>query len=389
MTDKQSLRIRLFETQREAGRIKLAIPYKMKAEREAFKRLDTTYYHPNQQLWSIQNTEENLRKLEELFSDKLEKVVTGAPRRMPELVLTEASKIELQRCYQTIVLKGFSESTARNYLSALRPFFKYFESERLSEITKQQIEGYIFELIQKYKISEAAQNSIVNAIKCYYEHVLEKPREYYMITRPKKSNDLPNVLSQAEVMAIINQPENLKHKAILHCIYGSGLRIGELLRLRVKDIHSAEGYLYIKDGKGKKDRHTALSDYLLDLLRDYYRKYKPAYWLFEGRDGGQYSSTSIQKIYRKAVKETGSNPWSTPHTLRHSFATHLMERGANIRNIQAALGHSSSLTTEIYTRVTATNNKTLRSPLDSLYESGKFEGNKKKNTGTHKRDNRN
>lgn len=113
----------------------------MRAEREAFKRLDTTYYHPNQKLWSIQNTDENLRKLEKLFGDKPEKVETVAPRRMPELVLTEESQIELQRCYQTIVLKGFSESTAWNYLSALRPFFKYFESEKLSEVTKHQIEG--------------------------------------------------------------------------------------------------------------------------------------------------------------------------------------------------------------------------------------------------------
>jgi site-specific recombinase XerD len=373
MTDNKPCKITLYKAQPKAGRVKLAIPYKMKEEREAFKKLNSSYYHPNQRLWSLQNTEENLLKLDKLFGDKLEKQDTRPPPKMPSITLTEEAETALQLCYQTIVLKGYSDSTARNYLSALRPFFKYFEAEKLTEITKGQIEGYIFELIQKYKISEAAQNSTINAIKCYYEHVLERPREYYNITRPKKSHDLPNVLSQAEVMAVINQPKNLKHKTILHCIYGAGLRVGEVTRLRVKDIHSAEEYLFIKDAKGKKDRHTTLSQHLLKMLRNYYKKYKPAYWLFEGQDGGQYSSTSIQSIYRRAVKETGSNPWSTPHTLRHSFATHLMQRGVNIRYIQAALGHSSSKTTEIYTRVTAINNKTLRSPLDSLYESFSFE----------------
>ncbi len=159
---------------------------------------------------------------------------------------------------------------------------------------------------------------------------------------------------------------------MLHCLYGAGLRVGELLRLRVKDIRSDDGYIFIKDSKGKKDRHTSRSEHLLILLRGYYRAYKPAYWLFEGQDGGQYTAKSVQAVYRKAVNETKSNAWSTPHTLRHSFATHLMERGVNIRYIQSALGHSSSKTTEIYTRVTAISDRTMRSPLDSLYDSATF-----------------
>lgn len=373
MKSAQPQKIRLFKPQPKAGRIKLAIPYVMKEEREAFKKLNSSYYHPNQKLWSIQNTDEHIQKVKELFGDKLEWVEHRAPQKMPDITLTKEGEDELQRCYQAIVLKGFSDSTARNYLSALRPFFKYFEKEKLSEVTKEQIEGYIFELIQKYKISDSAQNMIINAIKCYYEHALGKPREYYNITRPKKSTDLPNVLSQAEVMAIINNPNNLKHKAILHSIYGAGLRVGEVRRLRVKDIHSNDGYLFIKDSKGKKDRHAVLSKRLLPLLRAYYKVYKPAYWLFEGQDGGQYSATSIQAIYRNAVKATGGNPWSTPHTLRHSFATHLMESGVSTRYIQTALGHASSKTTEIYTRVTSINNKTFQSPLDTLYDSFKFE----------------
>jgi site-specific recombinase XerD len=271
-----------------------------------------------------------------------------------------------------MVLKGFSTSTVRNYENSLRRFFQYFANADLTTLTKAQIEGFVYHMVSKYRMSDQAQNTLINAIKCYYEHTLGKPREYYEITRPKKTCDLPNVLSTKEVMAIINQPTNLKHKAMLHCLYGAGLRVGELLRLRVKDIRSDDGYIFIKDSKGKKDRHTVLSEHLLILLRDYYRAYKPAYWLFEGQDGGQYTAKSVQAVYRRAVKETKSNAWSTPHTLRHSFATHLMERGVNIRYIQSALGHSSSKTTEIYTRVTAINNKTMRSPLDSLYDSATF-----------------
>ncbi len=235
-----------------------------------------------------------------------------------------------------------------------------------------QIEGFIYLLITKYNISEQKQNLLINAIKCYYEHALGMPREYYTITRPKKSRNLPNVLSVEEVRLLLNHPKNIKHEAILHIMYAAGVRIGEVLRLRIKDIRSDDGYIFVKDSKGKKDRHTMLSPILLALLREYYKKHRPSYWLFEGQDGGQYSQKSIQNIYRKAVRETGGNPWSSPHTLRHCFATHLMQQGVNIRYIQSALGHASSKTTEVYTRILGINNKTLKSPLDTLYETVTF-----------------
>lgn len=373
MTTSTPQNITLFKPLPKANRIKLAIPYCMKVEREAFKRLDTSFYHPNQKLWSIYNTEENLKKVEALFGKSLKTVDTGTPKQMPQITLSETSEAELARTYQKMVLKGMSQNTIKTYCSSLKTFFHYFKLQALPTVTKEQIEGYVFELIMKYKISESTQNGIINAIKCYYEKVLEQPREYYNITRPRKSLNLPNVLSAQEVKAIINSPENLKHKAILHVIYAAGLRMSELLNLRVYDIRSDDGYIFVKDSKGNKDRHTVLSENLLTMLRSYYREFKPAYWLFEGQTGGQYSATSVQSIYRKAVKDTNSNPWSTPHTLRHSFATHLMLSGASSRSIQAALGHSSLETTEIYTHVLSTNNKTMKSPLDLLYEKSTFE----------------
>lgn len=311
-----------------------------------------------------------------MFGSKMIKQTTAPPRALPQIEVSEKMQEELDRNHQKMILKGFSAATIRNYQSNLTQFFKYFEGAEYRQVTKEQIEGYIFYLISKYNISTQKQNQLINAIKCYYEHTLELPREYYNITRPKRSKDLPDVLSEDEVRAIINYPTNIKHKAILHTIYGAGLRVGEVIRLRVKDIRSDDGYIFVKDSKGKKDRHTMLSDHLLKLLRDYYKQHKPGYWLFEGQTGGQYTAQSIQRIYRRAVKGTNSNPWSTPHTLRHSFATHLMKRGVNIRYIQSALGHSSTKTTEVYTRVLGINNKTLKSPLDSLYESTIFDENK-------------
>lgn len=360
----------------KAGRIKLHIPYNMLAEREAFKKLNSSYFHYHQKLWSIVNTPDNIKSLERMFGSKMIKQTTAPPRALPQIEVSEKMQEELDRNHQKMILKGFSTATIRNYQSNLTQFFKYFEGAEYRQVTKEQIEGYIFYLINKYNISSQKQNQLINAIKCYYEHTLEMPREYYNITRPKRSKDLPDVLSEDEVRAIINFPTNIKHKAILHIIYGAGLRVGEVIRLRIADIRSDDGYIFVKDSKGKKDRHTMLSDHLLVLLRDYYKQHKPGYWLFEGQTGGQYTAQSIQRIYRRAVKGTNSNPWSTPHTLRHSFATHLMKRGVNIRYIQSALGHSSTKTTEVYTRVLGINNKTLKSPLDSLYESTIFDENK-------------
>lgn len=366
----------MYKPHPKAKRLQFQIPYEQKEDWQAIKRLPSSFYNSTQKIWSLVNTEQSLNQVQQLFGDRLKIQETQTHAKIPRIEASKKIQLELDLNHQTMVLKGFSESTIKTYSHDLKLFFNYFEKYDLKSVGKEQIEGFVFHLISKYKISEQKQNAIINAIKCYYEHCLEMPREYYNITRPKKSKNLPNVLSEEEVIKVLNQPSNIKHRAILHTIYAAGLRVGEVIRLRIDDVRSEDGYLFIKDSKGKKDRHSVLSPYLLDILREYYRAYKPSYWLFEGQTGGQYSSRSIQSIYRKAVKETGVNPWSTPHTLRHSFATHLMQRGVNIRYIQSALGHASSKTTEVYTRILAINNKTLTSPLDSLYNSSKFDSNK-------------
>lgn len=373
MYPKKDSSIVLYTPRPRATRIKLYIPYHFHKARVTIKKLDSSFYHPQQQLWSLLNTPKNLQLIKDLFKENLEVKDPHQPPCLPKI--TPSPKVEeaLTQNRQKMVLKGFSASTIRTYQSSLAQFLAYFKSYNYKELKKEQIEGFLYHLISKYKISETKQNTIINAIKCYYEHTLGMPREYYQITRPKKSVNLPNVLSIKEVASIINQPTNIKHRSILHLIYSAGLRVGEVVRLRIIDIHSDQGFIFIKDSKGKKDRHTVLSFYVLKLLRKYYKAYRPSYWLFEGQEGGQYSARSIQKIYRRAVKETGANPWSTPHTLRHSFATHLMQKGVNLRYIQTALGHANIKTTEVYTKVLEINNKTLTSPLDSLYETHIFD----------------
>ena len=356
----------IYQAQENAKRIKFHIPYQAKAWRKEVKSLNTSFFHYHQKLWSIVNTSENMSRLKAIFGADMEVQSVSTSVRMPIKELSEKSKNILALYEQKIILKGYSPLTLKSYRSALINYLSYFEERDLGQVTKEEIEGYLLHLITKYKISETRQNLIINAVKFYYEHILRKPREYYDIQRPKKTQSLPNVLSVNEIKKLIGAVDNLKHKAILCTCYSAGLRLSEIVNLRIEDIHSDGNYIFIKGSKGKKDRKTILSKDVLVLLRNYYKEYKPAYWLFEGQDGGQYGRSSIQQIFRRAVKKSNINPWATLHTLRHSFATHLLQQGTNLRYVQALLGHESSKTTEIYTHVMDINNKEIVSPLDKL-----------------------
>jgi site-specific recombinase XerD len=291
---------------------------------------------------------------------------------MPIVKLNQVSVEALLSLEKTLILKRYSQNTIQNYKSMFSIFLMKFNDRDLAQIEKADIESFVFELIKKNGIGESMQNQLINAIKAYYEHVLKCPRAFYDIERPKKATPLPNILSEQEVIRLINSPKNLKHKAILWTIYSGGLRISEVVNLRIEDINSKDGYIFIKDSKGKRDRKTVLSPSLLPLLRQYYKTYKPAYWLFEGRLGAKYSPVSIRHFFRKAVNKTGINPWATVHTLRHSFATHCIVNNVNLRHVQNMLGHASPKTTQIYTRTIEINNKKITSPLDQLLNNVNF-----------------
>ena len=187
-----------------------------------------------------------------------------------------------------------------------------------------------------------------------------------MIERPRKENYLPEVLSEEEITSILKAISNLKHKAIIMVIYSGGLRISELINLKVKDIDSDRMQIRISQAKGKKDRYTLLSNKTLLILRKYFTEYKPKEWLFEGVSGGQYADSSIYSIFKKAIASANIKKKVSIHSLRHSFATHLLENGTDLRYIQNLLGHSSSKTTEIYTHITVKGFDLIKNPLDKL-----------------------
>jgi len=248
-------------------------------------------------------------------------------------------------------------------------FSKFLDSYKgidPKDLDKQAIIDYHKFLIKNKQASLSHHNQSINAIKFYYEKVLKQPRTVYELDRPRKEYRLPKVLSKPEVQKILNHTLNLKHRAILSTIYSAGLRISEAINLQIVDIDSPNQRIWVRGGKGKKDRSTLLSNYLLTLLRNYYKKHRPKKYLFEGPKAAQYSTSSIQKIFKRAKFKAGIIKPVTVHTLRHSFATHLLEDGISLRHIQLLLGHSSSKTTEIYTHVSQGALTNIISPLDSL-----------------------
>ena len=219
----------------------------------------------------------------------------------------------------------------------------------------------------KSGLSSSYQNQIVNSIKLYFKTCRDTKIEVEKIHRPKRAKVLPNVLSKEEVKKILDAHSNLKHKAMLSMIYSCGLRRSELLNLKFSDIDSKRNIVIIRQSKGKKDRITPLSAKILDLLRRYYKEYSPKTYLFEGQEKNtQYSARSLEEVLKKSVKLASINKPVTLHWLRHSYATHLLESGTDLRYIQELLGHNSSKTTEIYTHVSTKNIQQIKSPFDDL-----------------------
>ncbi|HEX6226957.1 MAG TPA: site-specific tyrosine recombinase/integron integrase [Chryseolinea sp.] len=261
--------------------------------------------------------------------------------------------------------KRYSLNTAKTYTAHFSEFIRYFKGEPLNEINEIDIKKYMLGIVKQGK-SLSYQNQVINAIKFYYEQVLDMPQRFYEIERPRKEQKLPSVLSEEEISRIFSVTTNLKHKAILATIYACGLRLSELLNLRISDIQSDRHMLLIRNAKGNKDRQTVLSESTLALLRKYYLMFKPKEYLFEGQNGGRYSSKSVQNIVKHALFLANIKRPASTHTLRHSFATHLLENGTDLRYIQTLLGHSSPKTTEIYAHVSTKGLRDVVSPIEKL-----------------------
>ena len=270
--------------------------------------------------------------------------------------------------YELLVRRRYSEATVKNYIAQFKAFLKYLHPLGTEAITEENIRAYMLYLVEERQVSVSTQNQAINAIKFYLEHVQHGERKEYYVERPIKEVKLPTVLSEAEVQELLLQTSNLKHRCLLFFLYSAGLRISELLNLKPEDIDAQRGLIYVRGGKGKKDRVTLLSKVALVYMEEYKREYQPKTWLFEGPDGGPYGCRSVNLIIKRSGQRAGIMKRISAHTLQHSFVTHLLERGTDLRYIQSLLGHESSVTTERYAHVTRKGFELLVSPLDNLYQ---------------------
>ena len=315
--------------------------------------------------WCLKNSEENLALILELFKDVTKVDVSKIPKKTRfKRDLTTAEKKILNNFYLFLKGKRYSQSTIQTYTIFVADFINFHTKTPLEELTNRDVELFIETVFIERKYSVSSQRQFISALKIFTVFYPQIKINNLSLERPKKSRTLPSVLSQEEVLRIIQYTQNIKHRAILTLLYSCGLRIGELINLKLADFHLERKQLIVKKGKGRKDRYVSLADSFLPLLSNYYLSYKPTIYFVEGQNGGKYSAESIRSFLRKSCKKAGIRKLVTPHTLRHSYATHLLENGVDLRYIQTLLGHSKPETTMIYTHVQRKDLMEIQNPLD-------------------------
>jgi integrase/recombinase XerD len=291
------------------------------------------------------------------------------PRESGKEALSKVSgtnRPALQRFIDTIRLKGYSPNTETTYRNEFAQLLLLLGDVHVDTLTPERIRSYMLYCTTVLKLSEAHLHSRLNAIKFYFEKVLKREKFFADIPRPKTHSTLPKHISPRDVKKLFDSTTNLKHNTMLKLCYGMGLRVSEVIGLKVSHVDSGNMQVHIVRGKGKKDRYVNLPESILAQLREYFKQYRPKEYLFEGQYGGQYSSRSAQAVFKQAMKRAGINKEVGIHGLRHSYATHLMEAGTDIGHIQKLLGHQDIRTTLIYAKVTDRDVTKIKSPLDSL-----------------------
>jgi integrase/recombinase XerD len=329
------------------------------------KKIPGTRWSPSLKSWYIPLKDFS----PELMQEKLSRLAHIESRIETFAEAAEDVVIKLPAGYlELLQQKRYSSNTIKTYKSYFLQFLKYFKDRKHDEISKEEINAYLLDLINNKNISGSQQNQRINAIKFYYEKVLGRAKEYYQIERPRKEKKLPDVISRVEVKKMIESTKNLKHKLIIELLHSAGLRRSELIDLRIEDIDSERMLIKVVDAKGKKDRYTQLSNNVRKDLWTYIREYRPGEYIIEGPAGSKYSATSIANVVRDAARHAGIQKRITPHMLRHSFATHHLESGTDLRYIQEWLGHNSPKTTQIYTHVSEKDFRNFNNPLDDLFD---------------------
>ncbi|HET8839307.1 MAG TPA: tyrosine-type recombinase/integrase [Flavobacteriaceae bacterium] len=360
---------------RDAPQIAIGFPYNPEIKLH-LQKLDFIKWSRTHRTFYAPRTSENLHLLfkhlraknwfvdySQLSQGAAKKPVKAKRISLP--VLDEKEQSKLIRFKKWMEQRRLSDNTVKTYVEVTALFLRYVQLKGGMEITSKLIENFNYEHIVAAGKSISYQNQCINGIRKYLDYTGTN-MESFELERPKRPKRLPEILSLEEVKVILDSTGNLKHKTLLSLIYSAGLRIGEALSLKASDIDSQRMLIHIKNAKGKKDRYTLLSVHFLKLLRSYEQTYRPTMFLFEGQNGGKYTSSSARSVLSQAVRKTGIKKRVTLHTLRHSFATHLLENGTDLRYIQYLLGHNSPKTTMIYTHVSETSVRKIRNPFDGL-----------------------
>jgi site-specific recombinase XerD len=355
----------------------------IKANTGIIKSTTERCYQKDEKRWTIPNDQVIINRLIADYTRNGAQIVNRLPQegfdyhkksesygqfKTRFLMKTEVElKPIVERYLDTLIAFKRSKKTMTTYLGPFIKFVKYIGVSNIDYIVSKDIDKYM-SMISSQKVSDGFLHNAFNAIMFYFRDVLRKNEIVLKeAKRPKKADRLPTILSTGEVDRILRASDNLKHTTILYTFYSSGMRLGEILNLRVEDMWWERSQIFIKNGKGSKDRVVPFSGILKELLQLYFEKYKPIYWLFEGQDRKlPYSERSIQNVVKNVVKKAGINKKVTPHTLRHCYATHLLDGGTDVRYIQELLGHSDIKTTLIYTHVTNHKLSVIESPLDKL-----------------------
>ncbi|UCH46110.1 MAG: site-specific integrase [Nitrospiraceae bacterium] len=271
-----------------------------------------------------------------------------------------------EKMIKEMTLRRLSANTQRSYLSAVSGLARYYDLSP-EKVKKHMIQDYLFHVLQERKLQWSSCNVIVNGLRFFYTKTLDMDAGSLNLPPYRKENKLPEVLSTEEVESLLGAVSNAKHRTVLMATYGAGLRVSEVVHLKLRDIDSQRMMIRIRQGKGNKDRYTILSQRLLEELRIYWKRYRPSEWLFSGRNPERPMPTSTAAaIYYNAKEKAGIQKGNGIHTLRHCFATHLLEAGVDLRTIQVLMGHSSIMTTVVYLKVTRKQLSSTQSPLDLL-----------------------
>jgi integrase/recombinase XerD len=330
--------------------------------------------------WVIPNRDQNLTLLKNYFKGRIRQIEEFPALIIGKSIQEQSYKIieqlpELDQARQEEIgafklwmeHKRYSSSTISTYIKAISTFLRFVMPKKSKEINNDDMILFVNHYMIPRKLSLSYQNQAVNAARLFFKTIKGSQIITEQIERPRREHKLPNVLSKEEVFQILNVCNNQKHKTMLSLIYACGLRRSELLNLKPEHINSQRHLIIIINAKGKKDRVIPISDKVIEMLRSYYKEYKPRTWLFEGAErGNQYSEESLSQVLKQAVTKAKIKKPATLHWLRHSYATHLLEAGTDLRYIQELLGHKSSKTTEIYTHVTEKSLKNIISPFDTL-----------------------